>query len=149
MKKLVFVPFVNGENAGKLIIPAKNDNQVLCRAESLGYSVEGNRVYETKRSCIVSLPKALASVIVADGNVNDVFTKVLGQPEQHIIKVRTPEAQYEGQPKAINPTTGEELNYYVSFTLAPVGTADIDETKAVEITTTTEEPVAQTDFMEA
>jgi hypothetical protein len=125
-KELKIVAFKDGSIFKE---STKNAGRAYVRVATEQNAIRNNQWIVEKRSATLSLDKTTAENLTVGTDLNVMF-KSIGLPEMFVQRVATLTPQYPEQTKAINPTTGEEMSYYLSFNVVPVGTQDIDETKA-------------------
>ena len=121
---------------GSLIKQKENSkfSSILLETQQLSV-VEGLLVSQRRVSAFTMPNEVISQLNITEGmDVNKELGK-LGLPELGIQRIQTLAPQYEGHEKAVytDRETGEikEMPYYLSFRVAPKGTADVIETAVV------------------
>lgn len=96
-------------------------------------SIVNGSVQQQKRVAAMPVPDEIIPMLGTLSEGMDINAKMvaLGLGKVTIQRVKTLKEQWPGQTVAVNPETGEEMSYYLSFRVAPIGTADVEETTEV------------------
>lgn len=116
------VKIIAHPETGKLFTATSKDGWVKCQVQSEELVVSNGVITKQKRTAFPLISSDAAEMMsgLKSGNVFPL--------EGKITRKVTSEPQYEGHKKVINPSTGEEMNYYQSFTFTTnLSEGDVDE----------------------
>lgn len=107
-----------------LFTPTSNPDWVKCQLQTEEVVVNNGVMRLQKRVAFPLVDKKVADMLVKSGLKSGHNFPVPGK----IIRKLTSEPQYEGQTQVVNPTTGEVMGYYQSYSFTSnLSASDIDE----------------------
>lgn len=110
-----------------LFTPTSNPDWVKCQLQSEEVTVNNGVMRLQKRVAFPLVDKKVADMLAKAGLKSGHNFPVPGK----IIRKLTSQPQYEGQTEVVNPSTGEAMGYYQSYTFtSDLSASDIDEREA-------------------
>ena len=114
---------------GKLFTATSKEGWVKCQVQSKELNVNNGIMSLQKRTAFPLIQEEAANFMLENGLKDGSKLPINGK----IVRKLTSEPQYVGQKKVVNPTTGEEMGYYQSYTFTTnVNAQDVDERTAVK-----------------
>ena len=140
------VIIVKHPKTGKLFTATSKEGWVKCQVQSKEL-IENNGVMSLqKRTAFPLIQEEAANFMLENGLKDGSKLPINGK----IVRKLTSEPQYLDQKEVINPTTGEEMGYYQSYTFTTdVNAQDVDERTTIKSETTISASIpAESAFME-
>jgi len=116
------VKIIAHPETGKLFTETSKEGWVKCQVQSEELVETNGIISKQKRTAFPLISSAAVEMMsgLKDGSVFPL--------EGKITRRVTSEPQYEGQKKVVNPASGEEMNYYQSYTFTTdLKAQDVDE----------------------